>query len=211
MDYPPPPWRLCGEAYGLLQRLPVTRARAFVPPGLAIVPVLPGRTLGGLYLAAYHEGSVLRYHELLIVAALVRRGRRLGAWISHAYVDEPRSVAGGRAIWGLPKELATFDWDRPAGRVVVRQGERAVCAWGIRRPRAGLRLPLVLPAFGRRGHAWLAFRGEGTARVGMARLTLEIPADSPIAALGFTAGTGLHLRELRLGVRAPMALSDPGA
>ena len=205
MDYPPPPWRLRGEAYGLLQRLPVARARAFVPPGLAIVPVLPGRTLGGLYLAAYREGSVLRYHELLVVAALVRRGRQLGAWVSHAYVDEPRSVAGGRAIWGLPKELATFDWDRPAGRVVVRQGERVVCAWRLRRPRAGLRLPLVLPAFGRRGGQWLAFLGTGTARVGMARLTLEIPADSSIAALGYTAGAGLNLSELDLRVRAPAA------
>lgn len=68
----------------------------------------PGWTFGGVYCAHYGAGSTLEYLELIVIPGLVRRGHRLGAWISHIYVDDAQSVAGGRSIWALPKELAEF-------------------------------------------------------------------------------------------------------
>jgi len=38
-----------------------------------------------IYLAAYGAGSVLEYHELIVVCALVQYRRRLGVWVSHIY------------------------------------------------------------------------------------------------------------------------------
>jgi acetoacetate decarboxylase len=81
-----------------LQLVDIPRARPFVPAALPIVPVFPGKSLGVMYLAAYGPGSALTYNELIVAPALARHGRRVGFWISHIYVDEPRSVAGGREI-----------------------------------------------------------------------------------------------------------------
>jgi hypothetical protein len=63
MTYPSAPWTLRGHAVHTLRLVDRVQARAFVPSGLEIVSVLPGRTLGGVYLAAYGPGSALPYHE----------------------------------------------------------------------------------------------------------------------------------------------------
>src|SRR5690348_3769306 len=103
-EYPPAPWRLSGVSIQALQLVDSSVARELVPAGLRIVTVWPGKTLGVLYCASYEPPSVLRYHELLLAPALVATGGRIGFWISHIYVDDPASQAGGREIWGLPKE-----------------------------------------------------------------------------------------------------------
>jgi acetoacetate decarboxylase len=46
---------------------------------------------------------VLEYNELIIIAAVLGYKGKFGAWISHIYVDNPDSVAGGREIWGYLK------------------------------------------------------------------------------------------------------------
>jgi hypothetical protein len=62
--------------------------------------------------------------------------------VSHIYVDDERSLAGGRQIWNLPKELA--DFTLAPGRVEVRQDGELLLGARIRhRPGA---LPLTVPA-----------------------------------------------------------------
>jgi len=41
---------------------------------------------------------------------LVRRGLRVLPTITHIWVDSEASRDGGRALWGIPKELASFDF-----------------------------------------------------------------------------------------------------
>src|SRR5688572_23194128 len=128
MTYPSAPWTLKGFAVQTLQLVDTARARSFVPPDLDIVSVLPGKTLGVVYLASYGPESVLSYNELIVVPALTRYGKNVGFWISHIYVDHPDSMAGGREIWGLPKELAQFTWQMgEQNHVLVRQGEQVLC------------------------------------------------------------------------------------
>jgi acetoacetate decarboxylase len=65
----------------------------------------------GLYGAAlvdYQEGSELLYRELL-VARPVRAGRWGRVRVTDIWVDDEESRAGGRSLWGLPKEMAHFD------------------------------------------------------------------------------------------------------
>jgi hypothetical protein len=87
MAHPPPPWRLRGE--------------------LIIVPARVGRSLGGVLLANY-TGGTLAYRELIVFSHATPRGMV----VSHIYVDDERSLSGGREIWALPKELATFTYTR---------------------------------------------------------------------------------------------------
>ena len=130
MNYPQPPWNLKGFAIQTLNLLDVERSRYFIPAELEIVSVLPGKTLGGIYLSAYGEGSLLQYNELIVVAGLTRYQNKVGSWISHIYVDNETSVAGGREIWQLPKEMADFSWEFDSdkkGKVTVRQNESLLC------------------------------------------------------------------------------------
>ncbi len=72
MPYPPPPWTLKGGALQTLHLVDIQKVRPFVPPELHVVPILPGKTLGVVYLANYGAGSVLTYNELIVAPALTR-------------------------------------------------------------------------------------------------------------------------------------------
>ena len=86
MRYPAPPWHLNGE--------------------FIVVPALVRpRALGGVLLANYTSGTLV-YRELIVFSHATARGMV----ISHIYVDDEQSLSGGREIWGLPKELATFEY-----------------------------------------------------------------------------------------------------
>ncbi|MGB5595412.1 MAG: acetoacetate decarboxylase family protein [Crocosphaera sp.] len=112
MSYPPAPWHLKGYAFNSFHLLDIEKVRPMIPSDLEIVSLLPGKTLGNVYVSAYTEGSILEYNELIISPALVRYQKMVGSWISHIYVDDPDSVAGGKEIWGLPKEMADFSWQK---------------------------------------------------------------------------------------------------
>src|SRR4051812_42341112 len=105
MPFPSPPWTL--------------RADAWVSVFLLPSGSWPDRPAGayGAAFVDYREGGVLRYHELL-VARLVLDGRMPRVRVTDIWVDSPESMAGGRALWGIPKELADLPLDeRRAGPV----------------------------------------------------------------------------------------------
>jgi hypothetical protein len=151
VSYPPQPWDLRGQMYVSVWLVP----RAQVPPlpGALAAEVRPltvaGRALVGTAWVDYGPGGVLEYRELLC-AVLVRRAFRPLVSIVDIWVDSPTSRDGGRELWGIPKELAEFDFGAP-------QEPRAA---GIARARmsVGRRLPGRWPT---RFSVVQAF-GEGT-------------------------------------------------
>src|SRR5947209_6872258 len=196
--YPAPPWRLRGEAVIVPVPVRTAAARAFVPDGLELVSAA-GRTAGGVLLARYGEGATLGYDELIIFAGAVRAGGRRGMWVSHIYVDLPASVAGGRRIWGLPKELAEFGW-RP----------RAVSVHGLleaRISRAPVKAPVPLrpSTFGRRDGRFVWTGTKGTLRAAPSLVRLSVPGDSPFKALGLD-GTWPAVAGDRLDLPFPAAI-----
>lgn len=202
MPYPPAPWTLTGVALATPRLIDIDRARLFVPRDLDIVPVLPGKTLGMVF-AAYYD-SDLSYSELIVAPALVRQG---GFWVSHIYVDNESSVAGGRDIWGLPKQLAHFGW-HPKG-VDMHQGERLLCAIDHPQPFYTLRLPLMTPSVSALGTALLAFTSHFRAGLGFSLGQLTVPDESPFAALHLSqAAPMFHLRHLHLRVDAPRTVGQ---
>lgn len=206
MQYPPAPWRLKGHAVVQLQLLATARVRPFVPSALAVVSVVPGRTLGGIYLASYGVGSTWEYHELIVIPALVRHRGRVGGWVSHIYVDDQVSLAAGRAIWALPKQPADFQGENGGhgGATVVSQDQGALCVFRPGGAPGWLgRLPVFAPAFSARNGELLWFRGSGSARWGTGSGTVEVPASSPFSSLGFGRGRRFYLHDLNVLVHAP--------
>jgi hypothetical protein len=105
-DFPPEPWNLAGQAYLSAWRVPVAELPA-LPCG--VKPV----TAGGQALVVtawidYQEQGQLAYHEMLSTVAV--RGKRATSSITEIWVDSEVSQAGGRALWGIPKDLATLDF-----------------------------------------------------------------------------------------------------
>ncbi len=190
--YPPAPWHLQGCACLALHLIRNDVARAQIPSEFEIVSVWPGRTLAGIYLSSYEAGSVLEYHELLVAAGMVRYQGTVGFWISHIYVDNPASLSGGREIWGLPKELAEFEWmtshPQPARNPIqirVQQGDREFCQLTSPAPswQTGS-IPFSGQVFSRLDQDLLVFTGRFKGHWGILPATLSIPAESPFAELG---------------------------
>lgn len=95
VDYPAAPWDMVGQLWLSLFRLrePVDELRPAGVYGAAFV--------------SYEEGSPLTYSELLVARPVQEDGLKAVS-ITNIWVDSPASVAGGRGLWAIPKELCDF-------------------------------------------------------------------------------------------------------
>jgi acetoacetate decarboxylase len=191
MSYPSAPWTLQGYAIQTLQLIDILQVRPGIPPEFEIVSVLPGKTIGGVYLSKYSSGSTLEYSELIIAPGIVNYSGKIGGWISHIYVDNSDSVAGGREIWGLPKELAEFTWSKASPNssgakniVTVSQGKQTLCQLNYNIPSFSFPLPFSGDVFSKKLNSILLFKGDFTANIGLGSSQLQIPLESPFASLG---------------------------
>jgi acetoacetate decarboxylase len=197
-DYPPPPWRLRGEAAIVVVGVRDRAARRFPRPAGVQLLTAGGWTLGGALLARYDEHATLTYHELIVFSGLARAAGRLAFVVSHIYVDSLRSLRAGRKIWGLPKELADFTW--ASRNVTVDQHGQTLLQASFRHRGKGLPLPLYAPVFGDRAARAVRAAGRGLLRGSPALAEFEVPPASPLAGLGMggrhlgVAGDGLDLR-----------------
>ncbi|NEY32350.1 acetoacetate decarboxylase [Streptomyces sp. PRKS01-65] len=143
MTYPPEPWYLEGRVYLSVWLTPRREAAAGLPPGVRPV-TLAGRALVGTAWAVYEGDGVLRYREVLR-AVLVRRRCRPLATITGIWVDSEESRAGGRALWGVPKEPAVFTvTGRDGFSARARAAHGQECAARFRAlTRISLRLPVA--------------------------------------------------------------------
>ena len=176
--YPAAPWSLVGQLFLTLFRLP--EATAGRPAGIH-----------GAAFVSYEEGSPLTYSELLVA----RPSGRSRVTIEDIWVDSPASMAGGRELWAIPKELCDFTLDSshtgPLSRTEWSAGlERHPIAHarftdvsraGARLPfRSSVRQPPLEPG-GREGAAVM----RGTAKILPCRAHWDFATDGP---LGWLAG-----------------------
>jgi hypothetical protein len=180
--YPPEPWHLRGQLHGSLFAVPLADIPVDVPPGCRPVRI-GGKGVVGAVWVSYEPGGVLSYRELM-TTLLVRRGVRLMPTITHIWVDSLASRDGGRALWGIPKGLASFvfddmhhsarDDDGPLATGSVRPTLRLPGRWPVR-----FRVAQVLD-----GRAKIS-AVRSTATVGLAVASFEADPSGP---LGFLAG-----------------------
>jgi hypothetical protein len=142
-----------------------------------------------IYAASYSAASVMPYNELIVANAIASYKGKIGAWISHIYVDNPNSVEGGRDIWGLPKEMADFTWHLgKAPGVQVSQGDRVLCSlnckWHLP-ALPGFQLPVGAPVLSKSGSRFLTFPGQGKLGLQVAGIDIQIPPESPFKPMNF--------------------------
>ncbi|WP_160243665.1 acetoacetate decarboxylase family protein [Acinetobacter indicus] len=122
-----PPWRLHGDAFILnywLNPFFLKTAKRF---RLASSPL--GRMVN-VMLIRYQDSPVGPYDELLIMDHPLLYKHRLST-IPKIYVSTQASLVHGQQLWGIPKELAEFEWLEKEGRTycIVRhqQQEMSIC------------------------------------------------------------------------------------
>jgi acetoacetate decarboxylase len=178
--YPPEPWDLRGQLHGSLFLVPLHDVPLDLPPGCRPIR-LAGRAVVGAVWVSYEPGGVLSYRELM-TTLLVRRGWRLLPTITHIWVDSVPSRDGGRALWGIPKALASFAF---AGGELAARDDEGPLATGSVRP--GRRLPGRWPV---RFSVVQSLDGRAkvspvrsSASVSMARASFEADPSGPLAFL----------------------------
>ncbi|MDM9381117.1 acetoacetate decarboxylase family protein [Chlorogloeopsis sp. ULAP01] len=208
MFYPPAPWILQGYALISLHLLNIDRVRHLIPSELEIISVWSGKTVGGVYLSYYGSESELEYSELIVVPAFVGYRGTVGGWVSHIYVDNPDSVAGGREIWGLPKELAQFTWEKD-NSVIVRQNNQILCNLKYDQPLFAWRQWLGGSSFSTKNSELLTFIAELESNLGLISSKLEVPVESPFSSLGFAQPfLSVQCDRMSLRVRSPEVLGQ---
>ena len=181
--YPPAPWEMVGQLYLSLFRL-----------AHDVDELRPAGVYGAAFVS-YEEPRPLTYSELLVAHPVSSgaEGRRVS--ITDIWVDSPASMAGGRELWAIPKDLCDFAMES------TRTGPLTRTEWSAtveRRPiasasfsdlsRAAVRTPF-------RGGTWqpalepggrpLTADLRGSARSLPCRGRWEFAADGP---LGWLAG-----------------------
>ncbi|MEH1938770.1 MAG: acetoacetate decarboxylase family protein [Nostoc sp.] len=208
MPYPQAPWTLQGYAIQTLHLVNIDQVRPLIPLELEIISVWPGKTLASVYLSNYGSGSVLEYSELIIAPAVVNYQRKIGGWISHIYVDNADSMAGGREIWGLPKELAEFTWEQ-GKHVTVHQGNQKLCSLKYNQQSLAWRQWLSASAFSAKGADLLIFPAEFESVLGLIGSKLEIPAESPFSGIGLgQPWLTVRCEQMSLRVDAPKVVGQ---
>ena len=201
VPFPSPPWSLRADAWAsvfALGRPPCGRLDR--PAGAYVAAVVD-----------YRAGGVLQYHELL-VARILRDGAVPRIRIVDIWVDSPESLAGGRSLWAIPKELAHLPLEErrvgPVGRASFR-------ALGLDRPGGGPEVARGLFTTPRAAPARLPFRAS-TSQVREDGSTVVAPlsgsgrvvpcharwAFDPAGPLGYLSGrrpvASAYLRDVRL-------------
>lgn len=85
--------------------------------------------LSALMLLHYTDSPVGAYRELLYVGGFFREAGLLRPSVTRILVDSEASLEAGRQRWGLPKELAQFQWENRFVRVEQRGHLIAEFAW----------------------------------------------------------------------------------
>lgn len=120
--YPPEPWYLGGEMLVSAFLVPTREVpHTRLPDGRR--PVRWGRrALVGVAFVHYAAGGALQYDELLVALPSLPGPR---VTIPLIWVDSAQSMAGGRELWGIPKDLADFERTEVSGRVRMSMGSVA--------------------------------------------------------------------------------------
>lgn len=102
------PWHLNGEGFILNYWISPQFTQQYSMMG--IQPTSIGR-LVQVVLVRYHTSPVGPYDELLVLDHPLKNINHLSS-IPKIYVSSQSSVDEGRYHWGIPKELAKFEWHR---------------------------------------------------------------------------------------------------
>lgn len=180
--YPPEPWYLGGSLLVSAFLVPPRELPEFEIPDGRRPLKLGGKVVVGTAFVQYVPGGVLEYNELLVALPSLPGPR---VTIPRIWVDSATSLAGGRELWGIPKELHDFTRADTAEGAEVSMGSVAsVSARYGRRLLPGMRqlgLDTLQVLDGRR----ILSRNRVIGRMHALKATWSFDPDGP---LGYLAG-----------------------
>jgi hypothetical protein len=198
--YPPEPWRLRGEAFLSVWRVPLGWLPP-LPPGCH--PVSLGSAAVVVSVFVDYRGGVLSYRELLVAVA-VRHEAGLGALsatVTGMWVDSRTAQAGGRVLWSLPKERAEFDVSSGPEHSLSARDSRGPVASATFRRRAGLpvRVPVRFTVVQERGGSVQRTPARASGLPGHAAARWTFDPDGPLGYLhGLRPTRSVVVRDVRL-------------
>lgn len=201
MIYPRAPWDLRGRLHLTLWRVPVAELPA-LPAELRPVQVGASALVGTAWVI-YQPGGVLHYRELL-AAVLVRHRHAPRLSITDIWVDSEPALRGGRELWGIPKEPATFQL--AGGDLSASTPEGSPIARGRVTPVAALpgRWPARCTVAQQLAGTMAQTPVHSTARLQLTRASWDFPPDGPLGWLvGARALVSVSLQDFRLRFGAP--------
>lgn len=172
--FPPEPWDLTGVGHVTLWRIAVDDLPAL--PASATPLAVRGTALVATAFVSYDDRGLMAYDELL-AGVLVRLGRRAGLSITDIWVDSETSMRGGRALWGIPKELATFGpltAETAAGPIASASFSPRRVGFPVPRPLRGSTIQTL-------GDRTVASPIRAGGRVRTAHASWSLHADGPLA------------------------------
>jgi hypothetical protein len=171
----------------------IEHVKPFIPDELKIKAVLPGKTLGVVFMTSMGPESTLPYHEFIIAPAYVSANRKSGFYVTHIFVDNEKSQDGGRNIFGLDKQMADFNWiwehNKPGLISISQSGSNII---SIRYKAQFGKLPLKLRGrvFSILGDKLIRCNNIFKAKFGLTKVEYSIPQDSllqlDLVNMGFT-------------------------
>ena len=188
---PPLPWAQHGDAYVQVFDVPLSLAKECIPENFDVVETKPesGVTQGSLYIAKYDNRSAVEYNELIFICATVEYEGHRGNWVSSIFVDNKIAQEAGINVWGLPKKLATFEWDRATSpniqHVVVKDASTGSLVIDAAFDDKAVKIPFMhqtIQTFGRKS-AENVLVSETEQKYGVKMLgdvILNVPSSSPL-------------------------------
>lgn len=190
--YPRAPWNLKGQLYGSIWSLSAQQLQLKLPTNFKLL-VNFGRASAFVGFVDYQPGSTLVYHELIAGVVVKLKGSyRFAFHVTQMRVDNEQSLWGGREIWGVPKEFASFQFEFAKAnhhfKAQVRQPDNLLLATGDFQTVVGLprKLKLPVPFPNLQMLQGQPYHSSGTfwSAIQLCRGGLDIPKDSPLAVLG---------------------------
>jgi Acetoacetate decarboxylase (ADC) len=180
LSYPPSPWTLNATAYVSLWRLPAKDWPIALGTGIRELTLFGSVMLCSGFVE-YGPGGDLQYRELFL-AVLARAGARLGASLPLIWVDSVPSLEGGRALWAIPKHLATVHVDDRTLHAAAN--DRPIASMSFEPGRRLLRrFPIRATVVQARGSEVLRTPIHVSAEVERIGARWYIPQDSPLSVL----------------------------
>ncbi|MEI5674577.1 MULTISPECIES: acetoacetate decarboxylase family protein [unclassified Nocardioides] len=205
--YPPEPWDLTGVGHVTLWRVPVD---ALPPLPFSATPLaVRGTALAATAFVSYDDRGLMAYDELL-AGVVVRTGRKVGISITDIWVDSETSMLGGRALWGIPKDLATF------GPLFAETATGPIASASFSPRRGRVPVPPLLrgTTVQTRAGRTLVSPIRAGGRVRSAQATWSLDADGPLAWVRAGRPVTSVVAEdfsMRFGSRVEVPRSDEGA
>ena len=163
-DYPAP-WQLTGSGVVLVMRLSKSWKERY---GLSEYKGL----FASLCLVNYKTSPVGPYQEVLFIPGTLTNPKGRHFSIDRIFVDSELSMIGGQKNWGIPKQMAQFDWQDDGKSIQIEIKHEGHPCFKFQAKRRGPSIPIIeamlpITLYQKRNnhHFWTKPKAKGRAKL----------------------------------------------